>query len=55
MLTLQWHRPHCECEPATILAALERVDERFGGAGPYPRAHDLTDAQLHALRTRPRA
>ncbi|MER7007113.1 tyrosine-protein phosphatase [Dactylosporangium sp. NPDC000555] len=31
------------------------ADERFGGAGPYPRAHGLTDAQPHALRTRPRA
>ncbi|WP_432972667.1 tyrosine-protein phosphatase [Dactylosporangium sp. CA-233914] len=46
-----WQRPG-ECEPASILAALELLDERFGGVEAYLRAHGVTEAQLDALRAR---
>ncbi|HTJ40393.1 MAG TPA: tyrosine-protein phosphatase [Dactylosporangium sp.] len=46
-----WDRPG-ECEPATIRAALDRVDECYGGVEAYLLAHGLTEPQLERLRTR---
>jgi protein-tyrosine phosphatase len=41
-----------ECEPESILAMLDLLDERWGGAEGYLLEHGLTPAQLAALRTR---
>ncbi|GAA2343263.1 tyrosine-protein phosphatase [Dactylosporangium salmoneum] len=44
--------PRGECEAASILAALERIDEVHGGVEAYLLAHGLTGAQLSAVRSR---
>ncbi|WP_433617420.1 tyrosine-protein phosphatase [Dactylosporangium sp. CA-139114] len=41
-----------EADPGTILAALERVDERHGDVDAYLLAHGLSERQLGALRAR---
>ncbi|WP_433044930.1 tyrosine-protein phosphatase [Dactylosporangium sp. CS-033363] len=41
-----------DCEAPTILAALARVDEVFGGVEPYLRANGVTGEQLGAVRDR---
>jgi protein tyrosine/serine phosphatase len=40
------------CHPATILAVLEYVDERYGGVEEYLRAHGLSGALVEALQQR---
>jgi protein-tyrosine phosphatase len=39
-------------DPATILAALARVDEEFGGVEPYLRAHGMPAETISRLRER---
>ncbi|WP_433204467.1 tyrosine-protein phosphatase [Dactylosporangium sp. CS-047395] len=41
-----------DCEEATILAALARVDELFGGVEAYLAANGVTGEQLGAVRDR---
>ncbi|WP_432825219.1 tyrosine-protein phosphatase [Dactylosporangium sp. CA-092794] len=46
-----WERPG-ECEPATIRAALARIDEAYDDVPDYLLAHGVTTAQLQAVRDR---
>ncbi|MEU0558185.1 tyrosine-protein phosphatase [Dactylosporangium sp. NPDC006015] len=46
-----WESPG-ECEPESIQAVLDLVDERWGGAEGYLLAHGLSPDRLAALRSR---